>query len=348
MKRNAAFFVLVFFSLFLSLNTVFAQRGSMAQELIDISLASPLPRASDWGRTLDRITAEWVRVTNNQIRVRVLHDGSEGGEGQMFSSLRSNNIQAALFTSIGISEFCPPVMTLSVPFLISNNTELDMVLAEVLPSLDNYVNNTEFVVICWSKGGWVHIFSQEPVFEPDNLRRQKMGSSTELKDINTTFRTMGFNVVEAEMVDIGNRIRSNMINAIYLIPELFAPMGLHKASPLFSTPLVNMLDLPIAPILGAIVMNRVTWNKLSAEQQRNMVTVTKRIAAEFEVTMARTSANTAATFQRDGLKINKPSQTQINMWRAEIDRALPSLLGTAFDRNLYNQINQIIARARNR
>jgi len=341
MKRNAALLVFVFFSLFLALNNVFAQRGSRAQDTIEIRLASPLPRNSDWGRTLDRITAEWVRVTNNQVRVRVIHDGLEGGDAKMLASLRSDNIQAALFTTVGLAEICPAVMTLSVPFLINNNTELDMILEEVLPILDNNMNRTDFVAICWAKGGWVNIFSRDPVVEPDGLRRQRLGSSPELRDINTTFRTMGFNVVEADMVDLGTRLASNVINTIYLIPEALAPMGLHRT-------LTNMLDMPIAPIMGAIVMNRVTWNKLGPERQRDIVAVTKRIAAEFEVTMLRTSANTVAAMQREGLKVNKPSRTQIEMWRAEIDRAVPSLLGTTYDRDVYNRINQILIKVRNR
>jgi len=341
MKRNAAILLLVFFFLFLGLNTVFAQRGSRAQETIEIRLASPLPRNSDWGRTLDRIGAEWTRVTNNEVRVRVIHDGVEGSDSRMFASLRSDNIQAALFTSTGLAEICPPIMTLSIPFLIGNNAELDLVLEDVLPIMNDYVNRTDFVVLCWSKGGWVYIFSREPVLEPDHLRRQRLGSSPELNSINSTFKTMGFNVVEADMIDLGTRLASNVINSIYLIPEALAPMGLHRT-------LTNMMDMPIAPIMGAIVINRVTWNKLGAERQRNVVTVAQRIADEFQVTMERTSANAITSMRRDGLIINVPSQAQIEMWRSEIGRTVPPLLGTAYDRNVYNRINQILIRERSR
>jgi len=340
MKRNAAFLVLALFSLFLALNNVFAQRGNRAQETIEIRLASQLPRNSDWGRVLDRIAAEWSRVTDNQVRGRVIHDGREGSEGRMLASLRSDNIQAALFTTSGLAEICPPVMTLSIPFLINNNEELEIVLNDVLPILDNYMNRTDFVAICWSKGGWVHIFSKEPVYEPDDLRRQKLGTSPESVDMNTTFRTMGFNVVEADMTDLGTKLTSNAINAVYFIPEAIAPMGLQRT-------LTNMFNMPIAPIMGSIVMNRVTWNKLGAERQRNLLAVTQRIVREFEVTQLRTSANAVTAMQRDGLRVNTPNQTQINLWRAEIEKAAP-LIGTTYDRNVYNMINQILARARNR
>jgi len=343
MKKSAALFVLVFFSLFFTLNALFAQRGGRVQETIEIRLASPLPRNSDWGRGLDRLAADWARVTNNQVRVRVIHDGLEGNESKMLSSLSADNIQAALFTSAGLVEICPPVMTLSVPFLIRNNTELDLVLQEALPVLEDHMSRTNFVAVCWSKGGWVNIFSKEAVLVPDDLRRQRLGTSTELRDINTAFRTMGFNLVESDLVDTGTKLASNVINSIYLIPEAIAPLGLHRT-------LTNMLDMPIAPVMGAIVMNRVTWNKLGVDRQRDLVNVTKRFLEEFETTMSRTSANAITAMQRDGLKINRPSQAQEEIWRTEVNKIMPALTGTgtAIDRNLYNRINVILERSRNR
>jgi len=343
MKKSVMLFVLVFLSSFFTLNALFAQRGGRAQETIEIRLASPLPRNSDWGRGLDRLAADWARVTNNQVRVRVIHDGLEGSESKMLSSLNADNIQAALFTSAGLAEICPPVMTLSVPFLIRNSAELDLVLEEALPVLENHMGRTNFVAVCWSKGGWVNIFSRETVNVPDDLRRQRLGTNSELRDINTAFRAMGFQVVETDLVEFGTRLASNMINAIYLIPEAIAPLGLHRT-------LTNMLDMPIAPVMGAIIMNRVTWNKLGADRQREIVNVTRRFVTEFESTMLRTSANAMTAMQKDGLSINRPSQTQEEMWRTEVSKAMPMLLGTgtAIDRNLYNQITAMLERSRNR
>jgi len=341
MKKNIAFFTLVFFSLFFITNQVFSQRGGRAQEVIEVRLASPLPRNSDWGRLLDRISGEWSRVTDNQVRLRVIHDGLEGGEAKMLSSLNSDNIQAAVFTSAILSEICPPVMTLSIPFIIKDNAELDAVLKDVLPVLNDQISKTNFVVISWSKGGWVYVFSKDYVVTPDDLRRQKFGTSPDLKDLNTVFRTMGFNLVEVDYVDTGTKLANNIINSFYLIPEALAPLGLHRS-------LSNMLDMPIAPVMGAIVMNRVTWNKLSADKQSELLKVTQRLVSDFEVTMSKTSANAVSVMRREGLKLNKPNSTQQELWRTEIEKAIPMLIGNLIDRNLYNQMNQILESYRNR
>jgi len=340
MKRRMLFLTLVFFSLFFTLGEVYAQRGSGTQNTIEVRLASPLPRNSEWGRGLERVAADWARVTNNQVRVRIIHDGLEGGESKMITSLNSDNIQAALFTSAGLAEMCPSVVTLSIPFLIRNEEELNKVLEKALPFFDNKFNSSNYVVICWAKGGWIYVFSKEPVFSPDDLRRTRLGGSSELKEVNSTFRNLGFNVVETDIVDIGTKLASNMVNALYLIPEAVVPMGLHRN-------LSNMLDLSLAPVLGAIVMNRVTWNKLGADRQKAIFDVTRRFAAEFETSMAKTSASAITAMRRDGLKTNKPTQAQETLWHTEINKGISMLIGTTIDRDLYSQINDILSKMRN-
>lgn len=340
MKRFAACLVLVFFSVLVMPGSVFAQRGGRSQtEVIEFRLASGMPRNSDWGRALDRIAAEWRRVTNNEVRLRVIHDGVEGGEAKMLSSLSADNIQAALFTSFGLAEICPAVMTVSVPFLIKNDTELDMVLDDVLPVLEDQLRNSNYAVVTWSKGGWVNVFSKEQVLVPDDLRRHKIATDPEAGNLNTAFKSMGFNMVETEMTDIGPKLANNMISAFYQTPAAVAPMRLHKI-------LGNMLDKPIAPFLGAIVVNRVSWNKLSQKQQQDITRATRRIAAEFDSTMPKLVNNAITVMSRDGLKVNKPNQEQDQLWQSELNKAITPLLGVTFDRDVYQQINRILERAR--
>jgi TRAP-type C4-dicarboxylate transport system substrate-binding protein len=335
-KRIVLFALAVFF--FFSLGTAFAQRGSTRGDVVNIRIASPLPRSSDWGRALDRLAADWEKATGNQVRAIVSHDGREGSEAKMLSSLSSNAIQVAVFTSAGVAEICPAVMNLSVPFMIKNEAEFDLVLENMLPILDSRVKN-DFVIIAWSKGGWVYMFTKEKVLTPEDLRRQRIGTSPDLRDMNTVFRTMGFQLVEADLVSIGTRLASNAVNAIYIIPAAVAPMQLHRS-------LNHMLEIPIAPIMGAIVMNRVTWNKLSQANQQEIIKTTRRLAQEFDASVSRTEASAIAAMGRDGLSVNMPNQAQQDLWSSELRNSLPSIVGTIFDRELYNRINEILEKSR--
>ncbi|WP_461246790.1 TRAP transporter substrate-binding protein DctP [Treponema sp. R6D11] len=335
-KRTVIFIFMIFF--IFSLGVVYAQRGSARGDVVNIRFASPLPRSSDWGRALDRLAADWEKVTQNRVRVIVSHDGREGGEGKMLSSLSSNAIQVAVFTSAGVAEICPAVMSLSIPFMIKNEAELDLVLENMLPLIDKRVKN-ELVVISWSKGGWIYIFTKEKILTPDDLRKQRLATSPDLKDMNAVFRVMGYQLVETDITSTGTKLASNAVNAIYIIPAVVAPMQLYKS-------LNHMLELPIAPIMGAIVMNRVTWNKLSPTDQQEILKATRKVAAEFDASVVKTEANAIAAMGNDGLSVNRLNQAQHDLWSNEVKNNLSSIVGPIFDRELYNQMNSILEKAR--
>ena len=338
MKRNVLFLMFVLFFLIFSVNNIFAQRGTARESVINIRFASPLPRNSDWGRALDRLAGEWERVTNNGVRVVVSHDGREGSESGISSSLASNVLQAGLFTSIGMADICPPIMTISMPFIIRDDAELDLVMNEIKPVLDKRVKN-DFVVLAWSKGGWVYIFSKEPVLTPDDLRRQKIATNEDQKELNQAFRIMGLQLEEAGFNSLAPKLANNTINSIYFTPTAIAPMQLHKY-------LGNMLNLPIAPVLGAIVINRVTWNKLSPAQQQGIIKATQQVATEFDIATPKAEANAVSSMSKGGLKVNTPSKAETELWQNEVSKTITTLVGTTFDREIYQTINNVLKKHR--
>ncbi|MCL2374413.1 MAG: TRAP transporter substrate-binding protein DctP [Treponema sp.] len=318
--------------------TLFAQRGGRAQETIVVRLASPLPRESPWGRTLDRIAAEWSRITGGQVRGNVLHGGTEGGEGRMHVSLSSNTIQAAVFTAFGLSQMNPAIMTVSAPFLIRDEEELSVVMNHVQGDLESQFYAGSYFVVAWSQSGFVNIFSRDPVFTPDDLRRQRLASNAEAAEMNTTFTSMGFQVVETDWVDLGPMLATGQVSALYQNPAAIAAFQLHSH-------MRNMLSINLAPVIGGLVINQVTWQRIGALDPRfqpELIRVTRQIVAEFDQTMQRTVNDAVNAMTRDGLVVNRPTPAQERLWHDEIERVMPALMENAYDRDLYQRITDIL------
>ena len=335
--RKTLFFLAVF--LIIGNGFLYAQRGTARAEVLEVRLASPLPRDSPWGRSLDRMAADWNRITNGQVRLRIIHDGIEGTEERMHMSLAGNTIQAAVFTSFGLSQIDPAIMTVSAPFLIRNEAELDAVMREIQGDLENRLNSGNHFMLAWSRSGFVNIFSRDPIFVPDDLRRQPIASNVEAARMNAAFTAMGFRVVETDWTDVGPRINSGIIQSLYQNPAAIAAFQLHRELP-------HMLSTNIAPILGGIVINQVTWRRigeLNPRFQTELLASTRRMAAEFDGTMQRTVDSAIQTMTRAGLRVNRPTAAQHQLWYDDIQRVTPTLLGTTFDRDLYQRIEAILA-----
>jgi TRAP-type C4-dicarboxylate transport system substrate-binding protein len=249
-----------------------------------------------------------------------------------------------VFSSFGLNSIDPIVMTMSVPFLIRTEAELNAVMREVQGDLEARLNSGDYFIVAWSQTGFVNIFSRDPVFTPNDLKRLKIASNAEAEDMNTAFKTMGFDVVEAEWSDMGPRIATGAVSALYNNPAAVAAFQLHSQ-------MRNMLSINIAPVLGGIVINQVTWRRIGAmnpRYQQELMRVTRQIAAELDQSMQRTVNDAIRAMEREGLKVNTPNAAQEQLWFNEINQVVPGLLGTAYDRNLYNKINDVLTRFRAR
>jgi len=325
----------------LALAPAAAQRGGRgAGGTVQIKVASPLPAASEWGKKLTQIAAEWQRVSNGQIRVTLRQDGLEGGESKMLSSLDSNQIQAAVFTSFGLSSINPAVMTVSCPFLIRDDAELDVALDAVRDEFEEKIRaETNYVIIAWSKGGWVNVFSRTPVRAPGDLKAMKIASAPDADDLNNVFRAMGYQITEVDQVDIATKMASGVVAAAYQNPAAVAAYKLH-------TVLKNMMAFNIAPVLGGVVMNKVTWEKLDPSYRDELLAATRRIAATMDVSMQKLTQDAVAAMSRGGLTVNRLTPAEERLWVDDIQKAVPRLMGTVFDPAAYDKISATLERYR--
>jgi TRAP-type C4-dicarboxylate transport system substrate-binding protein len=126
---------------------------------------------------------------------------------------------------------------------------------------------------------------------------------------------------------------------VYQSPAAVAAYRLHLT-------LRNMASINIAPFLGGIVMNKVTWEKIEPQYREELLRATRRIAAEMDASMQRTSENALSVMSRSGLTVNRLTPAQEQLWTNEVERTLPSLLGTTFDRAIYEKIDAILTQRR--
>jgi TRAP-type C4-dicarboxylate transport system substrate-binding protein len=305
-----------------------------AQRRITIKLVSLVPENTPWGDLLNRMAVQWSAVTNGEVTLQVYHN-NKSSESDLIRKLNMNQIQAAMLSTLGMKVISPPVMTLSCPFLIRDNTELDLVLNALKPDLEREINSRGYFVLAWSKIGWVRFFSKNPVFVPDDLRRQRLGTSEAEPELMDAFKAMGYQMVPVAMDQILVNLSGGLIDAVYQSPvnagglQIF---GLAK----------NMASIPVAPFLGAIVMNQRAWNSIPPRYREELTRVTRQLEAELDRSVQALEAEVIGTMQNYGLVENQVSPAQARIWYEDMDRIMPSLLRTTFDRPLYERISAIL------
>jgi TRAP-type C4-dicarboxylate transport system substrate-binding protein len=330
MKKFALLLILAFLA-----GSLFAQRK------VTIKIASPIPESTPWGRFLNEVANDWRKITNGEVDLIIYHNGVAGTEKDVVRSLRVNQIQAALLSTLGLYEISPEVMTLSCPFLIRDDDELDLVLAGLRTDLEAKIDAKGFVTLAWARVGWVRFFSKQPVFVPMDLKRQRLGTNSDQAELNQVFRTMGFQMIPVGRNEILVALNSNMVDAVFQSPVAVGStqvFGLAK----------NMASINVAPFLGAIVFSQRAWRSVPDKYKPQMIESLRKNEAGLDRAVRELETDMIRTMGNYGLEENRLSREQEQLWYDEIGRVMPSLIGTLFDPDIYKRVEAIVKARRNR
>jgi TRAP-type C4-dicarboxylate transport system substrate-binding protein len=246
-----------------------------------------------------------------------------------------NQIQAAILSSFGLNNITPEIMSLSIPFLIRDNTELDLVLNELKPELERNINAKGFYTLAWSKAGWVKFFSKAPVFVPDDMKKQKLGTNENDPALMDAFKKMGYQMIPVSMNEVLVYLNGGMIDAVYQSPVNVGGMqifGLAK----------NMASINIAPFMGGIVMNGAAWRSIPDKYKPELIRIAKKLETDLDSSIQQLETDVIKTMSEYGLVINQLSAAQEQLWYDDSARIIPNLFGSTFNRATYDRIETIL------
>ena len=330
MKKSQITICIVTAILLAAASPLFAQ-----QRKVTIKLASMIPENTAWGQALNRMAAEWSKATNGEVELIIYHNGVMGDEGQVLKKLRQNQINAAVFSSIGLAGVMPEIMSLSYPFLIRTNDEFEEVLNKMKPDLDAQIEKNGFKTLSWTRAGWLKLFSRAPVYSPNDARKQKIGSSPDTPEMTQAFKAIGFRIEEVGMTELMTSLASTKIDAVYLSPIACASFQLFGIAK-------NMSSLNLCPFMGGMLMHKEAWRRIPDKYKPELERITQKLAAELDTGILDLEKEAITTMVKYGLVVNQLSPAQEQEWRTEFENRKWDLLGPIFSPAIYNRVSSIL------
>lgn len=296
-----------------------------------LKIGSIAPDGSPWDTALKKISAEWKAISGGKIKLKIYPGGIVGNEPDMIRKMRIGQIQGAIFTGVGMSYITPEVFSISLPFLVRNDAELDYLLKKITPHFNSLIKKKGFIVVVWSKAGWVNIFSRKPVVYPRDLKSQKLTVSEGDAEVLQSWRVLGYNAIPLSTNDLMTSLQNGMVDAFYtppLVAASFQWFGIAQ----------HMCDLKLAPMIGGIVINQKTWDEIPAEMRPKMMKAAKKIIDDLYVETNALEKKAIATMLKHGLKIHNAPPDAVAAWEKEVQHAYDVFVGKTFSRELLERL----------
>jgi TRAP-type C4-dicarboxylate transport system substrate-binding protein len=94
--------------------------------------------------------------------------------------------------------------------------------------------------------------------------------------------------------------------------------------------------------MGGIIMNRTAWRRIPDKYKEPLMRICKRIEGEIDGSIGKLENDAISTMSRYGLVINQPTPQQQEEWYQEMSQHEAELVGSVFNKDLYQKITAIL------
>jgi TRAP-type transport system periplasmic protein len=276
---------------------------------VTLKVGTIAPENSIWTKTLREMGEAWKQRTNGRITLR-LFPGTVGSEDQMLRSLRiSRTLHAAQLSAITLGKIDDAFNVFGLPMFFESYEELDRVMDRLGPLLDERLQKQNLKVLHWGYAGWVHVFSRTPVRTVDDLKKMKLFTSAGDNRLAGWYRENGFNPVPGDSSQMLAGLTTGMIEAIPVTPLSALMFGWSAHAP-------YMLDVGIAPLIGATVVSLDAWNQITPEDQRIGLEEARKAGTRLRTEVPRLDQEAVAKMKTAKLAVTSGNVAE---WRAAAD-----------------------------
>lgn len=315
-------------------------QAASAADAARIRIATIAPKGTTYDKVLRKLASEWTKMSEGATKVSLYSGGSQGGESAIVDSMRINHLQAGLLTAVGLSKITPEVQGMqAIPMMFRSLEEVQHVNEKLQPKIERMLADKGFVVLFWADTGWVHFFTTKPAKTPDDVRNLKIFSWAGDTKTERVYRKSGFQPVPMETAEILAGLKTGRIDAVPMPP--FAAMAgqIHTSAG-------HMLRLKWAPLVGAFVVNKKTWDALPADLRARYRTSARGAGRVIQSFGRKESEGSVSAMESRGLKVQAVDAALEAKWLEAAHEAWPIIRGDLVPADIFDEVERVLAEFR--
>ena len=290
------------------------------------------PKNSLYHRQLLEIGEAWRQAQGGNAKYVVFPDGSQGGEAELARRMRIGQLQGALLSIVGLSEIEPSINALqSIPLLFKTWEEVDYVREKMRTSMEKKFLDKGFVVLAWGDAGWVRFFSKDALMRPDDFKKMKFFSFAGESEQQEIMKSLGYTPVPLEPTDILPSIQTGMINVVPSTPYFALASQIYNSAQ-------HMLEINWAPIVGAFVITKKSWDDMTPEMQRALKSSSDKAGVVIRMQARKEVEEAVDAMKKRGLQVNKPNAAQMKEWQALSESLYPRIRGKMVPADTFDEV----------
>ena len=306
-----------------------------------IKIATLAPDRSSWVTTLREIDAELREATQDKVKLKIYPGGVQGDEDVILRKMRIGQLHGGSFAAQGFSSIVPDILGIQMPFLFNNYDEVDFVLEQMTDYFTQKYEEKGFILLGWSDIGFVHILSKNPVRTIDDIRRSNVWRMENEPITETLFGLAKVNSLPLSIPDVLMGLETNLIDVAYASPAAAIVLQWFTRVNFFN-------ELPINYTLGAFLLDKRVYSRLSDSQQQSIKSIAIRHMRKLSLQTRKENSESIEVLKSQGLQSLRPSIEDINTFKKWVNETEKQLVGSVISKQANESIKRHLEKFRKR
>lgn len=278
-----------------------------------LKMATLAPQGSIWDQAIRSMGERWAKDTAGRVQLRVYAGGVAGDETDALRKARAGQFQGLAITVAGLTEIDAAFNVFQIPMLFESFEELYYVLGELRPALEARLAAKGYVLLHWGHGGWVHLFSRQPIRTLADLKQQKLFVWAGDDSAVQAWKRNGYLPVPLAATDVLLGFQTKMIDVVPTTPIAALSLQWYRQTP-------YMLGLGLAPLVGGVVVTRSAWEKVTPGDRDLVLAAAKSTEKALEKEVPHQDETAITEMRHRGLTVVEITAEQQKSWRTEAQR----------------------------
>jgi TRAP-type transport system periplasmic protein len=310
--------------------------GSLFAAPVTLKLALMAPEDTSWAKNLKSMAKEVSDATKGRVEFKIYFGGAQGDEPDILRKIHINQLHGGIFTGKTLGEINGDLRVMEIPYTFFNDRDKAIkTLNAMTPYFNQKLDEKKMINLGFFELGMVYFVSKKKVDNLESLKGLKIWTWQGDELVASVIKNMNLVSVPLPLTDVLSSLSTGIVEAAYA-----PPLGIIALQ--WNSKVQYLIDFPLAFSMGAILVSKAGWSKMSPEDQKVVLKISRDNAAKLNEVNAKDNKEALDAMQDTGVKFIKFPEKDIAAAKAVRTDVVKQLTGKLFSKGAYEKMEGIL------
>lgn len=279
-----------------------------ASAATQIKIATLAPQNSQWATDFSAGSDEIEQRTEGRVKLKFYWGGAQGAESKVLQKMKIGQLHGGTFSPTDFQNSFPDLNVYGLPFVFESEDEVDFVRERLDPVLQQKFDDLGYVTFGFASSGFAMVLSNEPVRGHADLKGKKIWLPEGDLISFEAMKALQLTPYPSSITNVLTGLQTGLIDIVAIPPAVGVALQWH-------TKVKYITQVPVLYVMGFMVIQQKTFNKIDAADQEIVREVMTRVYADVNSRSRKESDNAIQALLSVGIENVQPTPGEFEKMR---------------------------------